>query len=206
MIQYKDRPVRVYPVLLSGKQGSGKTTTADLVHEYLKKEGIMVARYKFAQPLYDMHDKVLEVMKGYNIEVPVKDGRLLQLLGTEWGRETYGKQVWVNCALGRFENLAFDKMWQNSDVVFLIDDLRFKNELEAFDFGYRVRLECDREVRKQRCPAWRETDTHSSETDLDDSLGRFNEVLDTGLHPVDAVASLIVRGIKDRFFDPLAAA
>lgn len=206
MILYKEKPSVIYPVLLSGKQGSGKSTTADLVVKYLEQENIPVIRYKFAQVLYEMHDQVLQVMKAYGIQVPVKDGRLLQLLGTEWGRETYGRDIWVNCALGKYEAAMAQAPTTGQfkqDYVFLIDDLRFKNELAAFDFGYRVRLECAKDIRKARCPAWRDTDDHSSETDLDDSLGLFNEVLDTELLSVDAVAGQIVQGIKDRYFSGL---
>jgi hypothetical protein len=202
MLLYKEQPTFVHPLVISGKQGSGKTTTAQLVQDMLVEQGFSVMPYKMARTIYEMHDAILEIMRRQGIKTPDKDGRLLQLLGTDWGRTVYGEDVWIRCALADYEKLVEHNPVQGPfkvDYAFLIDDIRFKNELAAFEFGLKVRLECPREVRKARCPAWRETDTHPSEVDLDDSLGMFNLVLDTENTPIEAVAQMIVQAFKDKF-------
>lgn len=194
---------QLVPVLISGKQGSGKSTTKDVLKAALTARGYRVYDYKFAGPLYRMHDAVLGVLKELGIpNIPTKDGRLLQLLGTEWGRQTHGENIWVNCAQGAFKFAEAD-LKENSDKergVFLIDDLRFKNEFSAFgEAGLKFRLEADRDSRKGRTESWRETDTHQSETDLDDCLESFDEVFNTGAGgiPCDQVVTAIVEAIDD---------
>lgn len=194
---------KVFPILLSGKQGSGKSTTTAKVAELLQEEGYDVSLVKFADPLYEMHKQVLLVAESYGLVVPKKDGKLLQLLGTEWGRENYGKDVWVNCALNKFKALQ-NSVTKDRFGVMLIDDCRFKNELGAFkNIAFTVRLEADRDVRKTRCDAWRDTEAHISETDLDDSLEEFTRVHRTDLLGIglDAVASSIVLEFKTWMFE-----
>ena len=172
----------VHPLLISGKQGSGKSKTADALESLLKSKGFEVVRYKFAQPLYEMHDMVLAYMAEEGFEVPVKDGLLLQLLGTDWGRKVFGPYVWVKCAsfeYQRIRRIVHDSKNQKPHVM-LIDDLRFKTELEGFrEDGFTVRLEADRDVRKSRADSWRDNETHQSEVDLDDSLDFFDAVIRT---------------------------
>jgi cytidylate kinase len=176
----------VHPLLISGKQGSGKTKTADALQSLLTSRGFEVVRYKFAQPLYEMHDMVLAYMAEEGFEVPVKDGLLLQLLGTDWGRAVFGPYVWVKCASFEYRRIRktvseYTKptIYQKT-VVFLIDDLRFKTELEGFrEDGFTVRLEAARDVRKSRADSWRDNETHQSEVDLDDCLDFFDAVIRT---------------------------
>jgi hypothetical protein len=67
-------------------------------------------------------------------------------------------------------------------VLFIVSDCRFRNEFDGFPDAFKVRLECDRDIRKSRCSQWRENDTHISETDLDGYAeeGKFDCVIDTG--------------------------
>ncbi len=176
----------VIPILISGKQGSGKSSTAKALAVELGLE-FHVATYRFADPLYRMHDAVLNIMRELGIEVPKKDGRLLQLLGTEWGRAIYGQDVWVNCALGYLKNYrkTIHTFAGDRQGVLIIDDCRFKNEFEAFSGkGLTFRLEAEREARKGRTESWREIDDHQSETDLDDWLTRFDNVFRTDVPEV----------------------
>lgn len=154
-------------ILISGKQGSGKTTLADGLQRELKNRfpERQVVRTRFAKPLYEMHDAVRAVAESYGIPMEMKEGVLLQLLGTEWGRKTKGDDVWVYALKNHLEELP-------DDAIVIIDDCRFRNELFAFTPAlhystFKVRLTCDEQVRKERAQAWRENTTHQSETDLD---------------------------------------
>ena len=174
-------------ILLSGKMGSGKTTTADQLALTFEAQGYEVFRTRFAVVLYEMHDAVLNVIKSYGVIPPKKKyGELLQYLGTEFGRKQFGPDVWVECLQRVVGERAF-----SSKYVVIIDDMRFKNEFKAFPEGFRVRLECDREIRKARCNSWRENENHRSEVDLDKWLKKFDLVLDTGRLPVSLVVSAI---------------
>lgn len=184
-------------VLLSAKQGGGKTTTADRVSAKLKEEGLDVFRTRFAEPLYQMHDKVRSVLNDYGYQpydYEVKDGPLLQLLGTEWGR-AMDQNIWVKlCKLGADAFVQGSRDSENTPVV-IIDDCRFKNEFEAFPDALKIRLECPEEIRKQRAEMWRDRTNHPSEIDLDDWIDRFDSIYRTDLLPQDQVVEAICESI-----------
>lgn len=181
-------------VLISGKMGSGKTTTADRLAVELSKV-YPVSRPRFAGPLYEMHDAVLAIARKHGLCLDVKkDGALLQVLGTEWMRNTVDKNGWITCAVNHYKD--FD----GANAVVIIDDCRFKNELEIpIKPRLAVRLECPRDIRKARCDQWRENETHPSEVDLDDWLHRFDQVYDSSVMPVDAIVKSITEMVHERF-------
>jgi hypothetical protein len=78
----------------------------------------------------------------------------MQTLGTDWGRELFGDDLWVNSTMGRVRR----HMSEGKSVV--IDDLRFPNEADAIKAagGYVVRV-----VR----PGATITNAHASEGGLD---------------------------------------
>jgi dephospho-CoA kinase len=170
-------------VLLSGKQGSGKSTLAKNLEAYWGLRGYAVYKAKFAQPLYEAHDAVYTVLERWGITAPEGgvDKPLLQVLGTEWGRAK-DPDMWVKALRHRVSEDT--KRWRdlNYNFAVLVDDLRFKNEFHAFDVALKIRLECDRDIRKSRAHCWRENENHSSETDLDDFVrdGKFDLVVDSG--------------------------
>lgn len=189
--------------MFSGKQGAGKTSLAKALQEYLVAAGRPAVIKKFAEPLYWMHDKCLNVLKGCNINHPVtKDGRLLQLLGTEWGRNSIDPEIWVKCMLNRIEGVHkhYTKMGEQVPIV-IIDDCRFRNEYQALaDLGLTVRLTCARHLRKERAEGWRDDENHQSETDLDlfESEGRFDMLLDTGVLTIQQCVDLIAEELGER--------
>jgi hypothetical protein len=178
--------------LISGKQGSGKSTLTTNLTVQLKAAGYHVLGLKFADPLYRMHDRVLGVLsEEYEMEVPKKDGKLLQLLGTEWGRQVHGENVWVNLAKRKI-GLFMDGPEQDKRIA-IIDDCRFKNELFGFPEAFKVRLTCGREVRKVRADAWRDTENHQSEIDLDDvPHTAWDLVIHTDATPADQTTQLVI--------------
>ena len=118
---------------ITGHKGSGKDTAA----EGLVAQGF--THIKLADALKAMLRKLL-ACQGADAEMirrmidgdlkeaptPLLEGRTprhaMQTLGTEWGRDRIGRDLWANAALARCENLP-------GDVV--ISDVRFPNEAEA---------------------------------------------------------------------------
>lgn len=164
--------------ILSGKMGSGKSTYAKYLQAFL---GIDNARIlKFAAPLYAMHDRVLPLLKEYGVrpESMTKDGELLQVLGTSYGREKLGQNVWVDIVVRQ----AYKWLSQHPSHYVIIDDARFENEVDTFrEDAYLIRLNAPEEVRKNRCSYWREETSHPSEVGLDqyERDMRFDIVLQT---------------------------
>jgi hypothetical protein len=169
---------------ISGKQGSGKTTLAkSLISKY---SGIHL---KFADPLYKMHEAIRGVLKEFDYEMKPKDGKLLQLLGTEWGRNTLGQSIWCSLTANKIVNtvLEIDK-WDKAFIV--VDDARFENELDLFkalkeihpDWNVlTIRLECPETQREGRADDWRPATDHPSEVGLDGRLKDFDLVINTGM-------------------------
>lgn len=166
-------------VLISGKQGSGKTTLQKaLCHEWTASPRMGDGRaFNFADIIYEMHDKVLAVLHNYwpdrNL---VKDGPLLQLLGTQWGRDTIDTDIWVKCMVKKLEVMA-----QFNVGLAVVGDCRFENEFDAFPDALRVRLYCPESTRKLRCSMWRDNVLHPSEIGLDEYhvKNKFDLVLQT---------------------------
>lgn len=183
-------------ILLSGKQGSGKSTLQEALRLAINAQPESAALpANFADILYEMHDEVRAVAKHYGIPlVQPKDGVLLQLLGTEWGRKTLGENVWVDALknyLARMES-AHGKNVKNLTAI--VGDCRFENEFDAFPEAFKVRLRASTDVRKARCSMWRPNDQHPSEIGLDayDNANRFDLVLDTNEGSVDSCVEKIL--------------
>jgi hypothetical protein len=119
-----------------GNKGHGKTTAAKyLVNNY------GYTRMSFADPVKDITVDMLNVMRDHlhmeHIEIdrgileawkqyePVR--KLLQLVGTELGRDFFGEEdIWVKQMERKLEDVP--EIVENKRVV--IDDLRFINEAE----------------------------------------------------------------------------
>ncbi len=160
-------------VILSGKAGSGKSTTADQLAIAARESGkyYFIFPFKFAGPLYEVQDLVLNHMeKVLGKPRSKKDRVLLQLLGTEWGRKVLGENVWVDALRKKITEET--KAWKQEKVLIIIDDCRFENEFDGFPEALRVRLECAEYIRKERAQAWPENTLHPSETGLDQYYDR----------------------------------
>lgn len=183
-------------IVISGKQGSGKSTLASCL-EF--RSNIPFYKMRFAEPLYQMHNEVRSILKRYGYEkydYEKKDGPLLQLLGTEWGRKL-NENIWVELLTNELKKLS------NNDVNVSVEDCRFENEFDAlkkFPNVYTIRLECPTEVRKSRCSMWRENDNHPSETSLDNyaSQGKFDLVIDTEKMSMDEVINLVTSKLTQK--------
>lgn len=178
-------------ILISAKQGAGKSTLAGKLAEHLGGE-IM----KFAEPLYFMHDGLLPYIKkmGLRPDDMKKDGDLLQMLGA-YGRRIH-PDVWAQILKRRIaqEQAACPDLW------IVVDDCRFENEFDAFPDAIKIRLTASEAARKVRCSYWREDTGHPSEVGLDayQALGKFDLLLDTELCSKDTTFETVIGVLTQR--------
>lgn len=185
-------------LVISGKQGSGKSTQSELVAKIAVTKDFVPRVFKFAEPLYEMHNALVPILKKHGLfpEGSAKDGDLLQVLGTEYGRNCRGWNVWVDICRKRVDEwLALSEKH-----IAIIDDCRFPNEFDAFEDALRVRLDAPEAVRKERCSYWRENQTHLSETALDEYVmkGKFGTKW-SGIYSTEyADKTVVAKGIWER--------
>ena len=163
-------------IVIAGKQRSGKDTTGKLYSDFLRANGYTTAIFKFADPLYMIHDEIRMAMSERGFDVPAgyeeKDGELLQIIG-EWGRKRYGRDVWVKLSVKNVLQ-TINSRQDKSKFVAIFTDCRYENELYAFDGkvkgALKIKLFAPEDVRKARCAGsgtWRENTQHPSEVGLD---------------------------------------
>ncbi len=180
-------------IVICGPQGSGKSTLAEaLVKEYMGAHKIGAAGVvKLADPLYDLQRVVYDYLRLYQgfspLEKGAKDRRLLQVLGTEWGKEVFGPDVWIKCWERQLQQLQLG--------LIVTDDCRFPEELAAAKRAgaLTVRLKCDAEKRAERIGSNFGGTSHRSETAMDaipDS--DFDLCFDSGRMDVPAIVAQIV--------------
>lgn len=173
---------------LTGAAGAGKDTVAS---HLFQKHGCL--KLGFADPLYHM----VSAMTGLPVEqladrkvkeadiawVGTSPRRLLQTLGTEWGRGTLGDDIWINGLFRRIEKYqAALGRWQ---AGFVVTDVRFANEAKAIrERGGHI-VEIVRPTPLAGVPD--EARQHSSEAGIPDELIDVTIVNDTD------VAGLLAR-------------
>lgn len=112
---------------LCGAAGSGKNTVGELICGLTDATQIA-----FADPIYDAVSAITGLSREQLADRTLKEeplawlGRspreLLQTLGTEWGRDSVHKEIWVRRAMRRAEEAG---------GLVVITDVRFDNEAEA---------------------------------------------------------------------------
>ena len=120
-----------YVIGITGRAGSGKTTFANLLakhfDEHLRKiepRRETVSHYTVVLPMaFPLKDIAYKM--GWNGNKDAKGRRLLQLLGTECGRECIDEDTWVNKWLLDINSLP------KSLRIVIADDLRFDNEAKT---------------------------------------------------------------------------
>ena len=108
----------------TGRMGSGKSTAIKILEKIQPRPIVTV---KFAQPLYDIQEFAYKRIGSVYTRPDsfIKDRKLLQWLGTEWGREIVDKDIWVNI----WKQAV--KEYKDQDVLVVVDDVRFLNECLA---------------------------------------------------------------------------
>jgi hypothetical protein len=151
---------------ICGPAGAGKTTVADI----LCGDGLGVT-IPLADPLYKALSAMFGIPEADLVDRGKKEQtidwvgqsprRLLQTLGTEWGRQVIGEDIWARICLRR---AAVNLRAGFRRVV--VPDVRFDNEAAAIrEAGGKI----VRVVRPSGCVAG-ETMRHSSEAGVSDDL------------------------------------
>lgn len=151
-------------IAFTGSMGSGKTTA---IQELLASHRGDQVNVKFAQPLYDMQEYAYgRIDSVYTRPTDfVKDRKLLQWIGTEWGRDTISKTLWVDLWKAEVEK------YKLTDTIVTCDDVRFDNEAETIRSlsGIIIRLETN----QARIAAGNGSNTHSSEAGISNQFVKF---------------------------------
>ena len=105
---------------VTGKARSGKDTLSEHLYTRL---GFDCNRAAFADPVKDMLRAIgIDNIEGYKEEVHpllgVTSRKMMQTLGTEWGREAIGEDTWINLTKEKGKGKKF----------LVISDVRFENE------------------------------------------------------------------------------
>ncbi len=119
----------------NGGMGVGKSTAVDEVVRYARLNGSDARLIKFAGVLYDiqafMYQQIAPVYR--RPADFTKDRKLLQWIGTEWGRDTISKTLWVDLWKAATVH-AIDNKW-----LVVCDDVRFDNEADIIhELGGKV--------------------------------------------------------------------
>ena len=151
-------------IAFSAKAGSGKSEAVKTASEMLGIGNSVIV--KFADPLYDLMHLVQDYM-GMDRH---KDGKFLQLIGTDWGRDK-DPQIWTNKFKEKVDQIGFQQ-------IILCDDVRMENELELVkELGFfTIRINRPEELRSQYLVG-RNT-SHKSEIELDDKESLFDFVIE----------------------------
>lgn len=115
-------------IAFTGSSGSGKSTAGETLKAYAGA-GRAVSNTKFAAPLYKIQETIYQVIAPAYTRPPdfVKDRKLLQWIGTEWGRGTISESLWLNLWKARIALVSS----KNPEVIHTCDDCRFNNEADA---------------------------------------------------------------------------
>lgn len=174
---------------ISGKIGSGKDTFASLYGQQSQYTWeIKKFAFKLKQivslltniPVEELEkEEIKNAPLGDNWQIggygPLTPRKMLQLIGTEGGRDLIHPQIWVNSL---FADLKEDSNW-------LITDVRFPNEAEAIKKSGGTLIRINRLSDK--------VSNHPSETSLDDYDG-WDRVIDNNgtLQDLNEIVSKIV--------------
>jgi energy-coupling factor transporter ATP-binding protein EcfA2 len=130
-------------IAFNGVMGSGKSEAIKTLRELLGPERAdNVVLVKFASTLYDVQEYIYgKIEPVYKRPADfVKDRKLLQWIGTEWGRGI-DQDLWVKL----WHANVLQEASFNPDAIIVCDDVRFDNEagLVKESGGVIVKLVCN---------------------------------------------------------------
>jgi len=145
---------------LSGKAGCGKDF---LQEKYFKRLGYKQFSMAWHMKAFCIGAKQLTFDEAF-ITKKGKARTILQMAGTEFGRDLYGQDIWCNAVEAWFK--IFDYHW--GEKKFTIPDIRFPNEVKMVRRlnGLVIRVKAPK--REAERPMDDNQLVHSSETSLED--------------------------------------
>lgn len=154
------------PVMGSGKSEVAKVLIEEHGYKLVKFAGCLKAMTRTFLEQLGYGSLIIERMVEGDLKeepiaaLPVREGavttrRLLQTIGTEWGRDQIYSHLWVDVTVARIEHL------RNKGHKVVVDDMRFLNEIEA------IRSLGGRTLKLTRPSASSTTTSHPSEGALD---------------------------------------
>lgn len=165
----------------TGKMGSGKSTAIQCLRE-IQHEPVQVV--KFAGTLYEIQELIYKKIEPVykRPENFIKDRKLLQLIGTEWGRNSVSETIWLDLWKREVEYMS-----ENYPGTILVsDDVRFDNEADLIRSmgGSVIQIVSD----KQRTDTKAGIAGHASETGVD--LNKIDYILENNGSIEDLKSSL----------------
>lgn len=146
---------------LTGKMGVGKSTAIECIRDINS-----IFNIKFAAPLYEIQDFIYDVIsRVYKTpEGFVKDRKLLQLLGTEWGRQHIKESLWLDLWKDTVSRVL--KIYDDS-IIITCDDVRFDNEAQAVKELGGIVIEIISDKSQNRIDTTQGISNHKSEAGVD---------------------------------------
>jgi dephospho-CoA kinase len=173
---------------LSGGAGAGKTSISNRLKMLLPN----VHQVKLADTIYEMHNSIQSIAHKHDIPMADKDRKLLQFLGDEWGRQTFGDNIWVDLFIRKWEKV------KDEEGYMIVDDVRYMNEVEAIQLagGQVLWIDVPDRIRRNRIPDTFPEESHASEGILDAFLEEFDLVID-GTKELADITTFLTRYFKD---------
>lgn len=146
-------------IAFNGEMGVGKTTAIGVARNFFSYNTHLV---KFAGPLYEMQEYIYERISSVHTRPSTftKDRKLLQWLGTDWGRATVGPNIWVDLWKASMEDVT------KAGLIGLCDDCRFDNEAEAVRASGGVVIKIVSDKNKERIDTTSGISAHASEAGI----------------------------------------
>lgn len=119
-------------IAFTGQMGVGKSTAVETLRTW-RYMNTGFANVKFAAPLYDIQEYIYNRISSVHRRPAdfVKDRKLLQWIGTEWGRETIKDSIWVDLWANKVKEIHSYWTKAKMDCVITCDDCRFDNEAQT---------------------------------------------------------------------------
>lgn len=181
------------PIIIgvSGKMGSGKDYVARkfLFDKISKRQSSLITAFADHFKI-DISTKESTFEKVWSSMRDQETRDLLQRRGKEEGRDKYGSDIWI-----RIKANWIKIHYIRGIEVYIIPDVRFKNEIEWIkeQGGVIIRLHAPERTKKRMMEeakgdleTMRRSASHQSETDLDDAVDMFDYIVNNDLGQEDA--------------------
>lgn len=145
---------------LTGKMGVGKSTIVTVLKEIQHNEILLL---KFAEALCRIQEAAYKEIHPVSQRKAdfIKDRKLLQFLGTDWGRNTISETLWTDLWKYKLEGLQYVQ----PNAIIVADDVRFDNEAEVIKSLGGIVIEVRSDKTSNRINT--SLSSHSSENGVD---------------------------------------